>query len=663
MALKASLKTHILQKLIDDFRINSGNSNFIFISRGTTWSNDSSAPTYVDNTESHNDLHKRLIAAKRITSTDAYLMIPKNSWSSGTTYSMYTDDDDMSGITFWATNSENNLYKCIYNGQTGGNTSGALNTSDSPRGTSNNVITTGDGYKWKFMYKVPENWGKFVTDDYIPVKKLPLQDGVSEKFNDERQLQYHVQYNAVNGAIDYIDINSIGTSYGNNINVVYTDANPDNPKTILRDAATGEGTTGTGKLRDGDSNTNDYYNSYSLNIVKGTGVGQYRRITDYDGDTKTVTVDNWTILPDTSSFFEIMPEVIIDGDGTGAVAKATCDGVTLSDVEVINKGSGFTRATATIKTTNTSGATLEPMLSPYGGHGSDPISEIPPTRLMILAKLDRDESGITSGKLYSGSFPLRNDFRQYGIIRNPTLATGDNKGKIAGSEIDSVTDIKISAATGSVYGAGDFVENDIVFGESSVACGKVLHWFRDTDISKGTLRLLNVGTKFKVGEYVVGLGTGSNWSSNNKGSGYVQYQDETDITQTNNHYRLTTALEIRSTAGNSGDTYGIAHSNRFDLDQIIMGSSGSSATIIEYIPSGGQTATLYLSNIVGSSGADYHGFTVGENLSGVTVSSVINKIYIPEFNKGSGQLLYINNVTPVSRHNEQEEEIKIIIDI
>ena len=322
MALKATLKTHILQKLIDDFRINSGNSNFIFVARGTSWSNDSSAPTYVDNTESYNDLHKRMIAAKRITSTDAYLMVPKNTWVSGTTYSMYTDDDNMSGITFWSTNSENNIYKCIYNGQTGGNTSSALNTSDSPRGTSNNVITTGDGYQWKFMFKVPENWNRFITDDYIPVKKLALQDGVSEKFDDERQLQYHMQYNAVNGSIDYIDITSAGNSYGNNINVVYTDANPALPKTILTDATTGEGTTGTGVLRTSDSTVDDFYNTYSLNIVKGTGIGQFRRIQDYKGETRTCTVDNWTILPDTSSFFEIMPEVIIDGDGSGGAVEA-----------------------------------------------------------------------------------------------------------------------------------------------------------------------------------------------------------------------------------------------------------------------------------------------------------------------------------------------------
>ena len=663
MALKTALKTHILRKLIDDFAVDSGNSNFLFISRPESWSDDNSPPTYVDNTESFNDLYKRMIAAKRITSIDGYLMIPKNPWTSGSTYGMYTDNDDMSGITFWVTNSENNVYKCLFNGLSGGNTTGTLTSTNSPRGTSSNTITTSDGYKWKFMFKVPENWGRFITDDYIPVKKLKVEDGVPQKFDDERQLQYSVQYNAVNGAIDFIDITGSGSSYPNH--VPSRNSGEQAQKSFIV-SAENTGTTGNAVLNSNESSSDDTYNSYSLNIVQGLGSGQQRRISDYDGGTQTVTINsNWDIVPDTTSLYEITPEITIDGDGVSAEAKAVIWSGNTSDaiekVEVTNRGSGYTRAFVTVKTTNDGNtATFEPMLSPYGGHGADPISEIPPTRMMMLVRLDREEGGITSGKVNTGSFPLRNDFRQYGILRNPILATGPRKGKVAGVEVDTVTNINISAATGSVFGAGDFVGDDIVFGETSTACGKVLNWYRDTDISKGTLRLLNVNSDFSVGESVVALGTGGNWSSSGKGSGYVQFQDETSVTQTNNHYRLTTLLEIESTGGNDGHTY---VSGNFDLDQTILGASGSSATIVEYIPSGGQTAALFLTTIVGSSGADAHGFTVGENLSGVTISSVINKVDPPQFTKGSGEVLYINNVAPITRHNEQEEEIKIIIDI
>ena len=669
MALKTSLKTHIIRKILDDFAVGSGNSNFVFISRSETWSDEASPPTYLDSTDSYNEVYKRMVAAKRITSLDAYMMIPKNSWVSGSTYGMYTDVNDMASLTrpYYVTNSDNNVYKCIFNGFSGGNTGRAAVSDDSPRGTSLNVTTTSDRYKWKFMFKVPQQWDRFVTDDYIPVKKMSIADGVIEKFDDERQLQYSTQYNSVNGSLSYIDITSQGSSYGNNVplrNTGLTDQ-----RTYIKSASNGT-TVGVAVINDNEEIADDAYNTYSLNIVQGTGVGQYKTILDYVGTSRTVTISSlWDVIPDTTSMYEIMPEVTIDGDGTGAVAiSSTLDplldvyGITLESVELVNVGKDYTYAHTTIKTTNNGNtATFDSMISPYGGHGSDPISEIPPTRLMLLIRLDREEGGITSSTVDTGSFPIRNDFRQYGILRNPILSSGLYAGKIAGRDVDTVTNIDISAPTGDNFNAGDFVAGDIVFGETTTACGKVLHWYRNTDISKGTLRLLNVNSNFSVGESVIGLGTGgADYTSSGKGKGYVQFQGETDITQTNSHYRLMTYLEIRSTAGSSGHTYTSAD---FDLDQVIRGASGSTSSIIEFIPGGGQTASLFLSTLIGKSGGYEYGFTFGENLSGVTISSYINTVKPSEFVKGSGEMLYINNVTPITRHNEQEEEIKIIIDI
>ena len=46
---------------------------------------------------------------------------------------------------------------------------------------------------------------------------------------------------------------------------------------------------------------NDYYNGMMVEIVGGTGVGQVRQITDYDGSTRICTVDTaWTTNPDIS---------------------------------------------------------------------------------------------------------------------------------------------------------------------------------------------------------------------------------------------------------------------------------------------------------------------------------------------------------------------------
>ena len=495
MAIKTDLKTHMLDKLIDDFSVSSKNSSFLFLARPENWSDESSPDAFVDCTKHSTDVWNRMIAAKRITSADAYLMMPRNSWVSGTTYGMYTDDDDLSGITFHTTNSENNVYKCIFNGLSGGNTTSTAKSTDQPYGASINTITTGDGYKWKFMFKVPEAWSRFVTDDYVPVKKLKIEDNVPEKYTDDRFLQYSAQYNAINGSIEYIDITNTGSSYGNNVQ--YRNYGYQHEVKTLVVTADNTGTTGTIQLNTNESSSDDFYNTYAVNIVSGVGLGQSRRINDYVGSTRTAILNsNWTQIPDTTSIYEIMPEVIIDGDGTSAEAVAVIEktpgGITLEGVRVTNVGSGYTRAVASIKTTTPLGATLEPNISPYGGHAFDPVSQFGPTRLMILIRLDREDSAITGDSLSTGSFPLVNDFRQYGILKNPILATGPRKGKIAGTEVVSSTRINISAATGGVFNYGSFAVGDLVVGETSKSCGEVVNWYRDSDTSKGTLTLHDV---------------------------------------------------------------------------------------------------------------------------------------------------------------------------
>lgn len=186
MTLKTSFKTHVLNTLISDLAADSENSYYLFISRPTSWSDDNSPPSYSDSRQNEIDLWNGMIAAKRIASVDAYLMIPKNDWSTGNTYGMYTSVDDLSGITYHITNSESNVYKCLFNGLSGGNTTSSKESTDQPRGAATSTITTGDGFKWKFMYKIPESWSRFTTDDLIPVKQLKVDSNVPVKFQDDR---------------------------------------------------------------------------------------------------------------------------------------------------------------------------------------------------------------------------------------------------------------------------------------------------------------------------------------------------------------------------------------------------------------------------------------------------------------------------------------------
>jgi Bacteriophage tail sheath protein len=73
------------------------------------------------------------------------------------------------------------------------------------------------------------------------------------------------------------------------------------------------------------SNQNDAYTDMWIEITGGTGRGQVRGITDYDGDSKTATVDsNWTPVPDNTSTYQVYQLVSLSGgsDGTGAITSA-----------------------------------------------------------------------------------------------------------------------------------------------------------------------------------------------------------------------------------------------------------------------------------------------------------------------------------------------------
>ena len=60
-------------------------------------------------------------------------------------------------------NSNYDVYKCIYNGETPTNSNGVISTVE-PTGQSTSIFTTADGYKWKYMYTLGINdFVKFVS--------------------------------------------------------------------------------------------------------------------------------------------------------------------------------------------------------------------------------------------------------------------------------------------------------------------------------------------------------------------------------------------------------------------------------------------------------------------------------------------------------------------
>ena len=88
-----------------------------------------------------------------------------------------------------------------------------------------------------------------------------------------------------------------------------------------------------------------------------------------------------------------------------------------------------------------------PIVSPQGGHGSNPVTELGGNALMIVKKY----SGSENGKITS-----QNEFRQFGIIKNPDLAQPQVRISTVQAGNDSsftVGSVVTQSPTGSFLGA------------------------------------------------------------------------------------------------------------------------------------------------------------------------------------------------------------------
>jgi len=122
-----------------------------------------------------------LLAAKKVTTSDVSIVIPRRNWATGTVYDYYRHDygnrvtggtstqtaasgaTSLFDATFYVMSSTFNVYKVL------DNNSGANSTVE-PTGTSSSILTTGDGYKWKYMYTLSAGQqSNFLSTDFMAV--------------------------------------------------------------------------------------------------------------------------------------------------------------------------------------------------------------------------------------------------------------------------------------------------------------------------------------------------------------------------------------------------------------------------------------------------------------------------------------------------------------
>ncbi len=334
---------------------------------------DTAPITPADNRNAQSFPFDDLLAAKRITSTDVSFAVPRRNWVTGTTYDIYRHDygDRITGTstaltansgattlhdaTFYVLTTDRNVYKVL------DNNSNAASTVE-PTGTSTTVLSTADGYKWKYMYTLSASQqSNFLSTDFMAVT---TDSTVSSA--------------AVDGAIDVIKIKSAGTG----------------------------GADGT--------HTN----------------------------------------------------IDIRGDGSGGKCSVTVAGGVVTTVTVTTAGTGYTFGTVSnaqivaAGATSLSGAELDVIIPPKGGHGKNAVEELGGFFVMLNTSLEGTESG------NSGDVTVANDFRKISLIRDPLSA---------GSAATATT-LRGTKAINLTGVSGSYVVDEKITQATTGAVGKVVEW-------------------------------------------------------------------------------------------------------------------------------------------------------------------------------------------
>ena len=381
-------------------------------------------PLPLDNQIEKQSVYNELIAAKRINSDAARLVIPRYNWNTQVNpkFDMYRPNysatpagggsvgkqtalgnNGLTSAKFYVMNNTYEVFKCLYNGESPANPTG-VNVVDEPKsnptagqGTfANGVFISENGnYIWKHLFTLPTgDVLAFLSTDFLPIAASGETSRVA------------VEGLAVNGGIH-------------------------------------------------------------VAVVKDAGAG----------------------LPSSNTYYSK-----IIGDGTGGIVKFTTDGSgTITDASIEAAGSGYTygnvlleqgnvftdaAATAAVGTVNASSTgSIEAVISPEGGHGSNADAELFGKRVMTNIRLTYDEG--------QGDFPVDNDFRRIGIIQDPTTwgttakatsltVRGTHVVKINNHTADYVVDEVISQANAGGTSKGTVVSWDSTDG--------ILKYYQSPDV-------------------------------------------------------------------------------------------------------------------------------------------------------------------------------------
>ncbi len=410
---------------------------YIFIGKPDVWDNpsfpaDEDLVPHVpeDSPSVERRIWDGIMAMKKVLPNNTSHVVPLWKWQPDMKFVAYSDQDtnlfhhptpdeiqdavldgSYTPASFYVMNQYYQVFVCL-------NNNGYSVSTTEPQANETTPLTLlsyGDGYVWKYLYTIQTADAlKYLTDEWMPVKLLDSDNGTT---------QWQVQIGAEPGKITTVLVDPLSPGSGYSSFVVTSDV----VAGYNSGTATLTGTSVTGP--------DDNYNGAELWIENSlTAANESRKIIDYDSTTKTFFLESaFNNNPALGDTFSVYPKVLLTGDGSGIRVKAVVDPNIDGTIQYCNviadpSYSPYTYASATINLPIGAGGQVQPILTPVippdGGHGANPVRELGAHYVMVYSEFVYNE-GQDSPPGTPDDFPLSNDYRQIGIVRNP-LDFSDN---------------------------------------------------------------------------------------------------------------------------------------------------------------------------------------------------------------------------------------------
>jgi len=347
---------------------------YFYVADGIT--QDAVANTNPKTIEDEQIVLNQIIYGGRVTPSNLLGMIAKIEWTPGKVFAKFNDrDPSLSDKEFYCINSLGFVYKCI------DNNNGSPSTQE-PVSAIPGIFQLSDGYIWCYMYKLTESQLlDYTVGNFIPLIEDPSAINA-----------------AVRGTISTIEVETPGS---------FTMLTSGEVQQVL--------SNNTVRIEDSAHSSSGSYNQMGLFVTHGPGQGEYYQISNYTANAsgRYVTLDQPLVSAGLGSGYDIAPFIRISGNGENGSARAVMIGNQIGGVQILDRGSNYTIADATLEGNTAffaSPSNLQVNLSPPKGHGAEPYSELYVNYNLINIDLDN--------YIISNNLPIDEiSFCKIGLIR------------------------------------------------------------------------------------------------------------------------------------------------------------------------------------------------------------------------------------------------------